>query len=172
MGPYQRLRPGWTYVAAAGRRVVGYLTGCPDTPAFRRARRLSFTAPLLGRVLGGRYGWSGDTRRLVCQALGLEASVERHVRRALARDLERHYPAHLHTNVEATVRRRSIGRRLLSRYLADLGERGVAGVHVFCGAVARPYYVRHGFRELGGVEARPGVPVHALGRRLAGRPAA
>ena len=49
IGPYQRLVPDWTYVAEVDGRVVGYLTGCPDTAALRRARRFPSDAPAAGR---------------------------------------------------------------------------------------------------------------------------
>ena len=58
IGPYQRLVPEWTYVAEAEDRIVGYLTGCPDTAALRRARRFRVTLPLLVGIACGRYGWT------------------------------------------------------------------------------------------------------------------
>ena len=44
--PYRVLMPEWSYVALADRRVVGYLTGCPDTARFARQafRSLYFAA--------------------------------------------------------------------------------------------------------------------------------
>ena len=36
--PYEKILPHWTYIAESGEAVVGYLTGCPDTRVFHRAR--------------------------------------------------------------------------------------------------------------------------------------
>lgn len=53
VGPYRRLAPDWAYVAEQAGAIVGYLTGCRDTPAFRRALGLAVTLPLLVRVAEG-----------------------------------------------------------------------------------------------------------------------
>jgi hypothetical protein len=166
IGPYQHLRPAWTYVAERDGLVVGYLTGCPDTPAFVRVRRLRVTLPLLARVLGGRYGRTVDTRRFVRQALGLARPPEARVPADVRRRLPAEYPAHLHMNVAAGARRVGVGASLLRQYLADLTARQVAGVHLFCGPDPVPFYRRAGFTELAVVEPRPGVRVFALGVRL------
>jgi hypothetical protein len=42
IAPYRELRPDWTWVARDGERVVGYLTGCPDTLSFEKERRRAF----------------------------------------------------------------------------------------------------------------------------------
>ena len=76
IGPYQRLAPAWTYLAEAKGGIVGYLTGCPDTAALRRARRLRFTLPLLARIACGRYAWKTDARRTVQLALCLRRGLE------------------------------------------------------------------------------------------------
>ena len=55
VGPYQRLLPEWTLVARRGGRVVGYLTGCPDTASFLARRQILCRLPLLAGVLAGRY---------------------------------------------------------------------------------------------------------------------
>ena len=39
IGPYRELRPDWTWVAVFDKKVVGYLTGCPDTLSFEKERR-------------------------------------------------------------------------------------------------------------------------------------
>ena len=63
-------------MAEANGQVVGYLTGCPDTAAFRRARRLRVTLPLLVRIAFRRYSWNTDARRAVTLALRLRRGVE------------------------------------------------------------------------------------------------
>jgi GNAT superfamily N-acetyltransferase len=169
IGPYQGLAPRWTYVAEADGRVVAYLTGCPDTAAFRRGRRARMTLPLLLRLAGHRYPWNVDARRFVRLALRLERGAEARLAATLPVSLGREYPAHLHMNVEAEYRRRGIGGALIERYAADLRAAAVPGVHLFCGPDARRFYLRHGFTDLGALEARPGRWVHALGRRVTGR---
>jgi GNAT superfamily N-acetyltransferase len=167
VGPYERLAPGWAYVADADGRIVGYLTGCPDTRAFRRRRRLAVTLPLLGQVVVGRYAWTRDTRRFVRRALGLARDPEDAVRARGPRRLWADYPAHLHMNVEAGVRNQGIGRALLGRFARDLRTRGVPGLHLYCGTAPRRFYLQNGFEELQALEFRPGTWVHLLGRRLA-----
>lgn len=168
IGPYQRLVPAWTYVAEVEGRVVGYLTGCPDTPAFRRARRFRVTLPLLARIAARRYAWNADARRFIRLALRLERGAEHRLGGTIRLSLGLEYPAHLHMNVDAGHRRQGIGGALIERYAAELRAAGVSGIHLFCGAAARPFYLRHGFRDLGALEARPDRWVHALGRRLRG----
>lgn len=166
VGPYQRLAPGWTYVAERAGRVVGYLTGCPDTAAFRRARRFRVTLPLLLGIAVRRYAWTADARRLARLVLRRVRGVEARLGPALPPDFGRAYPAHLHMNVEADCRGQGIGATLIERYARDLAEAGVTGVHLFCGADPRPFYLRQGFTELAVLEVGPERRVYTLGRRL------
>jgi GNAT superfamily N-acetyltransferase len=171
IGPYQRIAPAWTYVAERDGRIVGYLTGCPDTAAFRRTRRRRTMLPLLVRIACGRYPWNADARRFVRLVLRLDRGPEHRLRGTLGVPLAHAYPAHLHMNVDAAHRRQGVGGALIERYAADLRAAGVPGIHLFCGSHARPFYLRHGFRDVGALEVRPERWVHALGRRLAGDPA-
>jgi GNAT superfamily N-acetyltransferase len=165
IGPYQRLSPEWTSVAESAGRVVGYLTGCPATAAFERARARAVTLPLLARVALGRYGWTADTRRFVRQTLGLGVGPDACFAPALHQRLRADYPAHLHMNVAAGFRRAGVGGALLRRYLAELTARGVPGVHLFCGPGPLAFYARAGFAELAAVDL-PRLRVYALARRL------
>ena len=70
-------------MAEARGRVVGYLTGCPDSARFRRARAVAWAIPLLLRIAIGRYPRSADARRFAGQSLGLVAEPERRLRRTL-----------------------------------------------------------------------------------------
>jgi GNAT superfamily N-acetyltransferase len=169
VGPYQRLVPDWTYVAEAAGRIVGYLTGCPDTAAFRRARRFWVTPRLLVAIAGGRYAWNADARRTVRLAVGLRRDVESRLAPRLPAGFARGYPAHLHMNVEAACRRQGIGAALIERYARDLSAAGVPGVHLFCGAAPRPFYARNGFADLAAMEGSPGRWVYTMGRRLGDR---
>jgi GNAT superfamily N-acetyltransferase len=166
IGPYQRLAPEWTYVAEADGGVIGYLTGCPDTAGFRRARQLRVTPRLLVAIACRRYPWNADARRLVELTLRLRRDAESRLAASLPTGLIRTYPAHLHMNVEAEYRRHGIGAALIARYVRDLSAAGVPGIHLFCGAAPRPFYARHGFTDLAGYEVSPGRWVYALGRRL------
>jgi GNAT superfamily N-acetyltransferase len=155
-------------VAEADGRVAGYLTGCPDTAAFRRARRFRVTLPLLIRIALGRYGWTPDARRAVRLALRLGRGVESRLAPRLPAGFTETHPAHLHMNVDAEYRRRGIGALLIERYTRDLVQARVPGVHLFCGAEPRPFYARNGFTDLAALELGPGRAVYPMGRRLGG----
>jgi GNAT superfamily N-acetyltransferase len=166
VGPYQRLVPEWTYVAEAEDRIVGYLTGCPDTPPFRRARRFRVTLPLLLAIACGRYPWNADARRTLRLALRLDRGVESRLAPRLPAGFARTYPAHLHMNVETELRRKGVGATLIERYARDLSAAGVVGIHLLCGGAPRPFYARHGFTDLAAMEVSPGRWVYAMGRQL------
>lgn len=160
IGPYERLVPDWTFVAETAERLAGYLTGCPDTTAFERARAFRITLPLLARVAAGRYGWTDDTRRFVHRVFGLARLPEDRFPSRQRVD----YPAHFHMNVAAGLRGRGLGATLLTRYLEALRERGIPGVHLFCGPGPVRFYARHGFAEIGHLDLPGGVRVFALAR--------
>lgn len=166
IGPYQRIVPRWTFVAEVEGRVAGYLTGCPDTAEFRRARRLRATLPVLIGIALHRYPWNAEARRTVALALHLRRGTEARLGPGLPPGLPRTHPAHLHMNVEAEFRRHGIGAQLIQRFVSELRAAGVPGVHLFCGAGPRAFYLRNGFTELAAGEAFPGRWVYTLGRRL------
>lgn len=166
IGPYQRLVPEWTYVAEAAGRIVGYLTGCPDTAAFRRALRFRVTLRLLAAIACGRYAWNADARRTVGRAVRLRGGTESRLATGMLGAFIRSHPAHLHMNVEADYRRRGIGAALVERFAQDLRAAGIPGIHLSCGAAPRAFYTRHGFSDLAAREVSPGRWVYTLGRRL------
>ena len=163
VGPYEKIFPRWTYVAEAGKVVVGYLTGCPDSHGFAKAKLWRFELPLLVDICRGRYSGNGDARRFIKQFFGLEGKAERIFPRALRRTLQRDYPAHLHMNIEANWRGSGVGTKLIEHFFADLHNAGIAGVHLYCGADPLEFYLRRGFTELGRSQFR-GAPVYVLGR--------
>jgi GNAT superfamily N-acetyltransferase len=174
VGPYERLLPGWTYVAEHEGRVVGYLTGCPDTASFERRKRLLFTPLFFAKVMLGGYGGglgrgyraTGDAGRFVRRTLGFEPEPNALFSRELRERLFRDYPAHLHVNLETeAVRGKGAGRALMKRFFEDLERAGVRGVHVHCGAGPVPFYLKMGFTELERVEFKPGAPISVMGRR-------
>jgi GNAT superfamily N-acetyltransferase len=159
--PYRELAPEWCYVALADRRVVGYLTGCPDTSSFARQCFVRCTVPLLWQIMIGRHHGDAYGKRFARQVLGLEANVVRSFPRSVRRRLPRDFPAHLHMNVDAGFRRAGVGTRLVEYFVADLRQRQVSGVHLFCGGKPVPFYKRMGFDELAMASVR-GYPVHAM----------
>jgi predicted N-acetyltransferase YhbS len=69
-------------------------------------------------------------------------------------------------NVDAPFRHRGLGAALVSRYTDDLRRRGIAGVHLFCGADPLPFYARLGFAEVASIALPSGTAVYALAREL------
>jgi len=160
--PYEKIFPQWTYVAQSGGIVIGYLTGCPDSRAFAKARLWHYALPLLMDVVRGRYSGSRDARRFVKQFFGLEQGPERAFPRELRRMLRRDYPAHLHMNVDAAWRRSGVGTKLVDTFFSDLRNAGISGVHLYCGGDPLVFYLHRGFKELARVGFH-GLPVYVLG---------
>jgi len=158
--PYRVLIPEWSYAALADLRVVGYLTGCPDTERFARRCFFRCTLPLLRQIAFGRYRGDAYGKRFARQALGLDNSAERSFPKPIRR-LLRQFPAHLHMNVDTEFRRGGVGRRLIERFLQDLRLRRVFAAHLLCGAGPVPFYTRMGFSELAVIQVR-GNPVYAM----------
>ena len=163
--PYQVLMPEWSYVALADRRVVGYLTGCPDSASFSRRRFVLCTLPLLAQIAFRRFRTEASGRRFMRQSLWMERSVDRSFSRPERRQIRRGFPAHLHMNVDAGYRRSAIGTRLIERFVDDLRQQQIPGVHLFCGGGPVPFYTRMGFCELAATSVR-GYHVHAMGLSL------
>ncbi len=139
VGPYRDLRPDWTFVAVENGKVIGYLTGCPDTMAFEKERRARKPLP--------------DSREFFTPAVRVKLWNE--------------HPAHLHMNVQAAFRRRGLGAAMLRAFFADLRKAGVPSAHVICGPTGKPAWVSMAFRVEAEVEAVPGIVVSALSRSTA-----
>lgn len=137
IGPYRELRPDWTWVAVADKKVVGYLTGCPDTLSFEKERRRVFTP-------------RPDSREFFPLPIRLKLWTE--------------HPAHAHMNVSSDFRGFGTGGALLRAYFAALKEAGVPSVHVICGPSAASFWERMAFRVEAVVEAAPGVKLSAMTR--------
>ena len=137
IGPYRELRPDWTWVAVHEKKVVGYLTGCPDTLAFEKERR---------RLLNPQP----DSREFFPMAILLKLWAE--------------HPAHLHMNIAADFRGFGTGAAMLRTFFAELGKTGVPSAHVICGPSAAPFWERMAFRTEATVQAAPGVILSAMAR--------
>jgi GNAT superfamily N-acetyltransferase len=169
VGPYQKLRPQWTYLALSEGKYAGYLTGCPDTRNFKLARALRFVPGLLLRVGLGRFERNektrGDLQRFIRRSLGFQKSPEDSFPSELLDTLLRDYPAHLHVNVAREFRGTGAGNELIRKFREGLQSKGIAGIHLFCGEAPVKFYQRQGFTELGRIEFKPGVWIFALGLR-------
>ncbi len=135
IGPYRELRPDWTWVFEAEGKVLGYLTGCPDSLAFEKERRRVFNP-------------GADSRQFFSHEFILKLWAE--------------HPAHVHMNIAAGLRGRGAGAALLRAFFAALKAAGVPSAHVMCGPTARSYWEHAGFKLEAQVEAIPGVMVSAL----------
>lgn len=161
IAPYQRIIPHWSYAALNNGRVVGYLTGCPDTRKFLRQKWLLCDLPQAVRLSAKIARLTGPERNFLKRAAGLTKGPEQRFAAKLRHDLLREYPAHLHMNVAADYRRQGIGRQLTAQYIDDLHQANVGGVHLYCGARPRDFYLGVGFRELGTIRYA-GIAVYAL----------
>jgi GNAT superfamily N-acetyltransferase len=160
--PYEKLVPEWTYIAEAEQVVIAYLTGCPDTAKFARARFFYCTLPLLMEIGCGRHRGNPDAPRFARRALGLQKNVANCFSAEIRSQIRDRYPAHLHVNVDSPFRGMGVGRRLIESYIADLHGIRVPGVHVYCGPDPVKFYLRLGFQELGSILFH-GTEVYALG---------
>ena len=139
IGPYRELRPDWTWVAAADKEVVGYLTGCPDTLAFEKQRRRAFDP-------------GPDSRDFFSSAVRLKLWTE--------------HPAHLMMNVMADYRGLGAGARLLQAFFAELRRAGVPSAHLVCGPNSHPFFERMAFRAEAVVSPAPGLILRAMTRPI------
>jgi GNAT superfamily N-acetyltransferase len=167
VGPYERLLPEWTRVARSDGRILGYLTGCPDTARFERRRFFLNDAPLLAQVLAGAYPKTQDTRAFVRRFFRVDKSADRYFSDGARRAWRSQFPAHLHINLTAESRGRGLGRLLLEDYFERLRADGVPGVHVHCGAAPVEFYRKTGFEVLEERRTDAGSPIFVLTQSLA-----
>lgn len=137
IAPYKELRPQWTFVALEGERLVGYLTGCPDSLAFERERRRVYDPP-------------PDSREFFPAAVRLKLWNE--------------HPAHFQLGVAADARRRGVGAALVRAFYAELRKARVPSAHLFCGTSSLAFFERMAFRPEAVVEAAPGAVLRAMTR--------
>ncbi len=153
VGAYLAQGRGTQLVLADDEGVAGYLVSADNSPAFETWADEHWWPPLRQRY-PLRDDGTPDAR-----LIGKIHAPDR-AEPAFARD----YPAHLHVDLLPRVRGTGLGRVLIERLLAELGERQVAGLHFGVdgrNANAVGFYEHLGFRVLR--DERPGV---VMGMRL------
>ena len=137
IGPYRDLRPDWTWVAESDGKVVGYLTGAPDTLDFEKERRRVFNPP-------------PDSRDFFSPAIRLKLWTE--------------HPAHLLMNVAADFRGMGVGSKFLQSFFTELRRKKVPSAHLICGPASYPFFERMAFRAEAVVSPAPGLILRAMTR--------
>lgn len=165
VGPYQYCLPDWAYVATRDDKVVGYLTGCPNTPLFELVKITRFHPRVLAQLARGKFERNADVRRYLRRLTPFERSPVESFSRDTRFLIDERYPAHLHVNLAADARGGGAGRRLVDAFTADLSREGIAGVHIHCGEKPVPFYEALGFKHLDSIRYGS-VPVHAMGLEL------
>ena len=121
---YTDVEPGFCWIADAGGKAVGFITGCADSRA-KAGRYIKRILPgLLKSLVSGQYHFGPQIwdylRRLVGVGFRFEApQVDFKV-----------FPAHLHINVDADYRGHGLGRQLMNAYLDQLRSLHIPGVHL------------------------------------------
>jgi ribosomal protein S18 acetylase RimI-like enzyme len=153
VGPYIARQQGTQLVLVDEEGVAGYLLSADDTLEFEAWADAEWWPPLRERY-PLRDEDTPDAR-----LIRLLHEPER-----TPHELAGEYPAHLHIDLMERARGQGWGRVLIERLLADLRERGIAGVHLGVddtNANAIGFYRHLGFREVG---TEPGGLF--MGRRL------
>ncbi len=143
---YTDCEPQSVWVAEHGGQVVGYLTGCMDTRAYRRTMlwrilpRGVFRAVARGALCSAQT-WRWGVAAIRTWRLG---GFQRRV------PLDR-FPAHLHINIAQEFRGQRIGHQLMERFLAQVCTKRVPGIHVAVRSDNLPscrFFERLGFTAL------------------------
>ena len=155
-GPYLALGPELAFVLHDDTRVVGYVLGTADTPAFVRAYRQQWLPRLTGRYPVPPDPPVTDEQRLLAGGL--------HPEDMLLPELAS-YPAHLHIDLLPGFQGRGYGRQLITRFLAAVAAAGADAVHLGMNPAndgARIFYERLGFHRI----PTDGRDTLFLGRRM------
>ncbi|HEY0510545.1 MAG TPA: GNAT family N-acetyltransferase [Thermoanaerobaculia bacterium] len=147
---YTDFDAGILWVAEREERVVGYLAGGFDERRFERIQAWRVVPAAVARSLGRGLLRRRNLWRLLARLPGFLADG----RRAGTADdegTEDGYPGHLHVNLLPESRRRSVGARLVERFLAEARSHGLAGVRAVVYETNEPgrrFFERLGFRPL------------------------
>jgi GNAT superfamily N-acetyltransferase len=147
--------PGSAWVAERGGQVLGYVSGCLDTRRFLRRMSLWWGPRGFTRALGRGF-WRKDFWKGLARSLG-EIPGTRSYRSEALLDA---CPAHLHINLDPSLRGGGVGRRLVEIFLQEARRRGARGVHLATredNQGGRAFFERLGFRDVG----RSSVPSFA-----------
>jgi GNAT superfamily N-acetyltransferase len=143
---YTDFTPEAVWVAERKGRVVGYLAGCFDEAALRRAMIRRIVPQAVAAALARGLLFRPALWRLVAVLPRFAATA----RRSGSVDLSE-YPAHLHVNLLPEGRGRGLGERLVAQLCAAAAGRGLPGVHATVledNRGARRFFERLGFEPL------------------------
>ncbi|MBM7119119.1 GNAT family N-acetyltransferase [Archangium primigenium] len=141
-GPYLALEPERAFVLDAGERVVGYVLGTADTPAFVTAWRERW----LPRVAGSHPPPVASPRTAEERLIALLHRPEAQLFPELAP-----HPAHLHVDLLPEAQGAGFGRRLVETFLTAVARAGAPSLHLGTGSGnlrAVRFYERMGFQRL------------------------
>ncbi|QFG20500.1 GNAT family N-acetyltransferase [Actinomadura sp. WMMB 499] len=153
--PYMDLEPDSLFLAVSGGRLVGYLTGCPDTSAFPGEDVLLTRAVRKHHLLFRRKPLAFFARSMADIARAAAG------RRPTAKGLDDpRWPAHLHINVAPEARGTGAADGLMDAWLDRLRTLGSPGCHLQTlreNARAVRFFRRMGFTEHGPALFVPGI---------------
>jgi ribosomal protein S18 acetylase RimI-like enzyme len=141
---------GPLWVAEEDGRVVGFLAGGLDARRFRRIQLWRVVPAAVLRSVGSGLLARRELWRLAADLPGFLGAARRNTD-AETPAAEAVYPGHLHVNLLAEARGRSVGRRLVEGFLAEARRHGVPGVHAVVyasNAGGRRFFERLGFHPL------------------------
>lgn len=131
------------WVAEQDGRVAGYLAGCFDEREFHRVQSRKVVPPAVAAALKRGLLLRRELWRLLASLPGFVAAgglrSSKH---------EAAYPGHLHVNLLAAARGRSVGARLVERFLDEARDRQLPGVRAVVydsNHGARRFFERLGF---------------------------
>jgi len=122
--------------------VVGYLFGCLSTARRCRVMASRIVPPVILRAFLSGVVFSCPLGRLAWA--GLRTWTSRHTVKTRA---TRAYPAHLHVGMREDYRRSGLGRELVLRFVEQVRDEGIAGIHVSVVRANLP--ARMFFRDVG-----------------------
>jgi ribosomal protein S18 acetylase RimI-like enzyme len=140
--PYAVLEPELAFVLDDGQRAVGYILGTADTPRFAQRFRDEWLPTQAAR-------YPEPTGEITTPEQQIRAALH-HPERTVQPEVA-DYPAHLHIDLLPSHQHGGFGRALMARFLDELRDRGVPGVHLATNngnANAVRFYQRLGFTQV------------------------
>ena len=142
---YLNFEPQNCWVATENQIVIGFLVGCFDSRVQTQQWRSSTFPLILKKLFLKKYRIGPLTRKFLLNLIRTRLTEKQN-----SVDFSS-YPAHLHINVDANWRGRGVGRQLLDKYITDLSQKRVPGVHLNTSShniSACKLYERMGFQLL------------------------